>query len=101
MSPTAPAQPPAPATEAPPTQDAKLVAPEARAKQKPRRPPTLDVGRCSSASPRPAVVEGGVVKLGRRDAWARFLAYDVRALVWLNERSADHLCADQMLAVSW
>ena len=46
-----------------------------------RRQQHLDMGR-SSAAPSPApVAEGGVVKMGRRDAWARFLAYEV----WLAQ----------------
>ena len=69
MVPSAPAQPEAPLTE------------EAKPKiktGKPRRPPTLDVSH-SVASPRPtaAAVDGGIVKVGRREAWARFLAYEV------------------------
>lgn len=77
---------PKPPTSPPPAlqpPEAQLAAtreakpPPARAKGKARRT-TVDMGR-SSVSPRPAAkaAEGGIVKLGRREAWARFLAYEV------------------------
>ena len=44
-----------------------------------RRPTHLDLGKSSTAAAAPQPVkEGGVVKMGRREAWARFLAYEVR-----------------------
>ena len=43
-----------------------------------RRPAHLDLGRSSAVAGPAPVAEGGVFKMGRRDTWARFLAYEAR-----------------------
>ena len=69
---------------------ARDARPPPRGKAKARRT-TVDMGR-SSASPRLSAKapEGGIVKLGRREAWARFLAYEVLCEVLTHCFSARH-----------
>ena len=45
-----------------------------------RRPTHLDLGKSSAAASPQPVKEGAVVRMGRREGWARFLAYEARTL---------------------